>query len=65
MAMHALFGAAAAFVLPILFGGILDLAGGEQSSTAWTFAFSVTAIFIICGPLALFLLDREEDKTLR
>ena len=58
MAMHALFSAAAAFVLPIAFGVILDLGGGEQSQAAWTWAFAATAIFILAGPIALFALDR-------
>ena len=60
MAMHALFAAVAAFVLPILFGMILDLAGGEQSEAAWAWAFSATAVFVVVGPIALFTLDRPE-----
>ncbi|MFB3076893.1 MAG: nitrate/nitrite transporter [Lysobacterales bacterium] len=60
MAMHALFAAAAAFVLPILFGMVLDLAGGEQSEAAWAWAFSATAVFVVVGPIALFTLDRPE-----
>ena len=60
MAMHALFSAAAAFVLPILFGVVLDLGGGELSQAAWTWAFGATALFIFVGPIALFTLDRAE-----
>ncbi len=60
MAMHALFSAAAAFVLPILFGVVLDLGGGELSQAAWTWAFGATAVFIFVGPIALFTLDRVE-----
>ena len=60
MAMHALFAAAAAFVLPVLFGIVLDLAGGQQRQTAWTWAFGATAMFIAIGPITLFCLDREK-----
>ena len=63
MAMHALFAAAAAFVLPILFGVVLDLGGGEQSRAAWTWAFGAMAVFIAVGPIALFTLDRPEKQT--
>ncbi len=62
MAMHALFSAAAAFVLPIIFGVVLDLGGGEHSQAAWTWAFVATAVFIIAGPIALFTLDRDDQS---
>lgn len=62
MAMHALFAAAAAFVLPILFGVVLDLSGGEQSPAAWTWAFGAMAVFIAVGPIALYTLDRPEKQ---
>lgn len=58
MAMHAVFAAAAAFLLPVLFGLVLDIAGGEQSKAAWTWAFGATAAFIAIGPVALWTLDR-------
>jgi MFS family permease len=62
MAMHALFAAAAAFLLPILFGMVLDLAGGETSEIAWGWAFGATAAFIVIGPVSLYLLDRPENS---
>ena len=61
MAMHALFSAAAAFILPILFGLVLDLAGGELSKSAWLWAFGVTAAFFVIGPVALYSLDRDKS----
>ncbi len=61
MAMHALFSASAAFILPILFGLVLDLAGGEMSRTAWLWAFGATAAFLVIGPVALYALDRPEN----
>jgi MFS family permease len=63
MAMHALFAAAAAFVLPILFGLVLDLAGGAESRVAWTWAFVATATFVATGPIALFLLDQNQANS--
>ncbi|MBT3766080.1 MAG: MFS transporter [Rhodospirillaceae bacterium] len=60
MAMHAVFGSGAAFLLPVLFGFVLDIAGGEQSRAAWTWAFGATAVFIAIGPIALITLDRED-----
>jgi len=60
MAMHALFAAAAAFDFKELFGIVLDLAGGQQRQTAWTWAFGATAMFIAIGPITLFCLDREK-----
>jgi MFS family permease len=63
MAMYAVFGAGAAFILPVLFGLVLDIAGGEQSKVAWTWAFGATAAFIAIGPIALFTLDRPEKQT--
>jgi hypothetical protein len=46
----------------VLFGLVLDLAGGEQSITAWIWAFVATAMFVAIGPIVLFSLDRAEDK---
>lgn len=63
MAMHAVFGAGGAFILPVLFGLVLDIAGGEQSKAAWTWAFGATAVFVAIGPIALFTLDRPEKQT--
>lgn len=60
MAMHAVFGAGAAFILPVLFGLVLDIAGGEQSKVAWTWAFGATAAFVAIGPVSLFILDRRQ-----
>ena len=61
MAMHALFAAAAAFVLQILFGMVLDLGGGEHSETACAWAFGARAAFIVIGPISLYALDRPAN----
>jgi len=59
MAVHATLAFTAAFLMPFLFGAILDFAGGENSAQAWLTAFAAMAAFIAIGPLALFVLDRD------
>jgi hypothetical protein len=39
MAVHSMLGFGAGFVAPLVFGVVLDLAGGKASSHAWAFAF--------------------------
>jgi len=39
MAVHSMLGFGAGFVAPLVFGVVLDLAGGKASRTAWGFAF--------------------------
>jgi MFS family permease len=59
MEVHATLSFIAAFLMPFLFGTILDFAGGENSAQAWLTAFAAMATFIAIGPLALFVLDRD------
>ena len=59
MAMHTLIGFLGAFAGPILFGVVLDLAGGDQASIAWGFAFVAVAIAVIIGPLAIWRTARS------
>ena len=40
MALHSLFGFGAGFVAPLVFGTVLDLAGGNARVIAWGFAFA-------------------------
>jgi len=40
MAVHSMLGFGAGFVAPLVFGVVLDLAGGRASSLAWGLAFS-------------------------
>jgi MFS family permease len=53
MAMHSLIGFIGAFIGPVVFGLVLDFAGGEQQAFAWTLAFSAMAVLVLLGPLAL------------
>lgn len=40
MAVHSMLGFGAGFVAPLVFGVVLDLAGGKASPSAWGFAFT-------------------------
>ncbi|HSS64166.1 MAG TPA: MFS transporter, partial [Gammaproteobacteria bacterium] len=53
MAMHSVIGFVGAFLGPIVFGAVLDLAGGERDPAAWGFAFGSMAIVLMLGPLAV------------
>ncbi|MEQ9327777.1 MAG: hypothetical protein RJQ21_10835, partial [Rhodospirillales bacterium] len=53
MALHATIAFTAAFLFPVLFGLVLDLAGG-----AWVVAFIALAAMTSLGPFALRRLDR-------
>jgi len=49
MALHSLLGFGAGFLAPLAFGGVLDLAGGNRSVTAWGFAFAVLGAWSLIG----------------
>lgn len=53
MAMHSVIGFVGAFLGPIVFGAVLDLAGGERTPAAWGFAFGSMAVVLMLGPLAV------------
>ena len=57
LGVHAMFGAAGATVGPMLFGAVLDLAGGELSQVAWMAAFAAMACLVAVGPAAIHYLD--------
>ena len=52
MAAYSLIGFSAAFLAPLVFGVVLDLAGGNQNQLAWGFAFASIGIFGALAPLA-------------
>ncbi|MBX9904294.1 MAG: MFS transporter [Burkholderiales bacterium] len=52
MAVYSFLGFSAAFLAPLVFGMTLDLAGGNQSVTAWGLAFASIGIFGVLSPLA-------------
>jgi len=52
MAVYSFLGFSTAFLAPLVFGVTLDLAGGNQSVTAWGLAFASIGIFGVLSPLA-------------
>jgi len=59
MAIYSLIGFSAAFLAPLVFGVVLDLAGGNKSTMAWGFAFASIGIFGALSPLARWLYGRK------
>jgi len=59
MALHSTLGFAGGFVGPLVFGLVLDLAGG-QSVFAWGVAFAHMGAVMLLGPLAIRLLQPAE-----
>ena len=53
----------AAFLAPLVFGVVLDLAGGNKSTIAWGFAFASIGIFGAISPLARWLYGRKPRPT--
>jgi MFS family permease len=53
MALQSGLGFLAAAASPLVFGLVLDLAGGNRSGTAWAFAFGSLAAGVALGPLVL------------
>ena len=59
MAVYSFSGFTAAFLAPLVFGVVLDLAGGNQNVTAWGLAFASIGIFGALAPLARWLHARR------
>ena len=55
MAVYSFSGFTAAFLAPLVFGVVLDLAGGNQSQFAWGLAFASIGIFGVCAQVARWL----------
>ena len=58
MAVHTLIGFVGAFIGPIIFGIVLDLAGGSHNAAAWGTAFLVMAVLILIGPAAMLRMSK-------
>lgn len=58
MAVHALFGFGAGFLSPVVFGLVLDAAGGDGAVAAWGLAFASLGAGALLGPLVLRILVR-------
>ncbi len=59
MAVLSFFGFAAAGLGALVFGVVLDLAGGDASVSAWGLAFASLGVAALAGPAALRLLIRR------
>lgn len=55
LAVHSFIGFSAAFLAPVVFGAVLDAAGGNTRAAAWGWAFASLGIVVALGPLALAL----------
>lgn len=61
MAIYSFLGFSSAFLSPLVFGVVLDLAGGNASLTAWGLAFASIGIFGALSPLARWLYRRRYE----
>ena len=52
MAVYSFVGFSSAFFAPLIFGVVLDLAGGNRSVIAWGLAFASIGVFGVLAPLA-------------
>ncbi|MDX1576659.1 MAG: MFS transporter, partial [Kiloniellales bacterium] len=62
MAVHSFIGFAGAFVGPIVFGGVLDLAGGGAVPLSWGLAFLSSGLAVALGPVAVLVLGRRSAQ---
>jgi len=53
MAIHSMLGFGAGFASPLVFGAVLDLAGGNASATAWSAAFVTLGAGAVIAPWLL------------
>lgn len=65
MAIYSLSGFSAAFLAPLVFGAVLDLAGGNRSVTAWGLAFASIGVFGLLAPAARLLSNRRRAAAQR
>jgi MFS family permease len=59
MAVYSFAGFTVAFLAPLVFGVVLDLAGGNRNVLAWGLAFTSIGVFGVCAPLARWLYLRR------
>ena len=62
MAVHSFIGFAGAFAGPLVFGVVLDLAGGRESLLAWGLAFASGGLVILLSPLVLATMGRRAAR---
>ncbi|HET9662830.1 MAG TPA: MFS transporter [Burkholderiales bacterium] len=59
MAVYSFSGFSAAFLAPLVFGAVLDVAGGNRSLLAWGLAFASIGIFGVLAPVARWVYLRS------
>jgi MFS family permease len=59
MAVYSFLGFSSACLAPLVFGVVLDLAGGNRSLVAWGLAFASIGIFGVLAPVARLLYARR------
>jgi hypothetical protein len=59
MAVYSFVGFCAAFLAPLVFGAVLDLAGGNRSVLAWGLAFGSIGILGALSPLGRLIYARR------
>jgi MFS family permease len=59
MAVYSCAGFTVAFLAPLVFGVVLDLAGGNRNVIAWGLAFTSIGIFGVFAPIARWLYQRR------
>jgi MFS family permease len=59
MAVYSFVGFSSAVLAPLIFGVVLDLAGGNQSVPAWGLAFASIGIFGVLAPVARMIYARR------
>jgi len=59
MAVYSFVGFSSAIFAPLVFGAVLDLAGGNRSALAWGLAFGSIGIFGVLAPVARLIYARR------
>lgn len=63
MAVHSFLGFGAGLVAPLVFGSVLDLAGGGASALAWGLAFASLGLPGLVGAIVTALRERKRRRT--
>jgi MFS family permease len=65
MAIHSFFGFGAGLAAPLVFGGVLDLAGGGASTLAWGLAFASLGLPGLVGAVTIAVRERRRRREAR
>ena len=62
MAVHAAVGFIGSFLGPLIFGVVLDLAGGREEPAAWGLSFATLGLVVAVGPLFVLTLSGGPER---